>query len=104
MNIFRTVAVARKEARQIIRDTRSLYLALGIPVMLMILFGYALSLDVDDIPMGVWDQDHGPQSREFLNRLTSSGYFRIEFGTDSYGDMVRAIDNESDQFRFNNTV
>ena len=92
MNIFRTVAVARKEARQIIRDTRSLYLALGIPVMLMILFGYALSLDVDDIPMGVWDQDHSPQSREFLNRLTSSGYFRIEFGTDSYGDMVRAID------------
>jgi len=55
MNIYRTLAVARKEARQIWRDSRSLNLALGIPVMLMILFGYALSLDVDDIPTAVWD-------------------------------------------------
>lgn len=92
MNIFRTLAVARKEARQIVRDTRSLYLALGIPVMLMILFGYALSLDVDDIPVAVWDQDRSPQSREFLDRLTSSGYFRINLWTDSYDPIVQAID------------
>jgi ABC-2 type transport system permease protein len=92
MNIFRTLAVARKEARQIVRDTRSLYLALGIPVMLMILFGYALSLDVDDIPTAVWDQDQSPQSREFLDRLTSSGYFRIELWTNSYDPIVKAID------------
>ena len=57
MNIHRIFAVARKEARQIVRDSRSLYLALGIPVMLMILFGYALSLDVDNIPLVVWDQE-----------------------------------------------
>lgn len=92
MNIFRTLAVARKEARQIIRDTRSLYLALGIPVMLMILFGYALSLDVDDIPTAVWDQDQSPQSREFLDRLTSSGYFRIQLWTNSYEPITKAID------------
>lgn len=74
------------------RDTRSLYLALGIPVMLMVLFGYALSLDVDNIPLGVWDQDNSQESRELLNSLTSSGYFRIEFTTESYDKIVAAID------------
>jgi ABC-2 type transport system permease protein len=60
--------------------------------MLMVLFGYALSLDVDNIPLGVWDQDGSQQSREFLDQLTSSGYFRTEFRTDSYDKIVSAID------------
>jgi ABC-2 type transport system permease protein len=93
MNIPRVLAVARKEARQIVRDSRSLYLALGIPVTLMILFGYALSLDVDNIPTGVWDQDRSPQSREFVDRLTRSGYFTLVFRTDNYEKIVRGIDN-----------
>ncbi len=77
MNLPRVMAVARKEARQIVRDSRSMYLALGIPVVLMFLFGYALSLDVDHIPIGVWDQDRSPQSREFVDRLTSSGVLYV---------------------------
>lgn len=93
MNIARTIAVARKETRQIVRDSRSLYLALGIPVMLMFLFGYALSLDVDNIPVAVWDQDASPQSREFLDRMTSSGYFSTVMVTDSYSKIVSAIDS-----------
>ena len=95
MNVYRIIAVARKETRQIVRDARSLYLALGIPVMLMVLFGYALSLDVDNIPIGVWDQDRSSQSREFLDRLTSSKYFSLRFHTDSYGKIVRAIDSNA---------
>ncbi len=92
MNLPRVMAVARKEARQIVRDSRSLYLALGIPVVLMFLFGYALSLDVDHIPIGVWDQDGSPQSREFVDRLTSSGYFTLAFRTDRYEEIVTNID------------
>jgi ABC-2 type transport system permease protein len=95
MNVYRLIAVARKETRQIVRDARSLYLALGIPVMLMVLFGYALSLDVDNIPIAVWDQDGSAQSREFLDRLTSSKYFSLRFRTDSYGKIVRAIDSNA---------
>jgi len=95
MNVYRTLAVARKEARQIWRDSRSLNLALGIPVMLMILFGYALSLDVDDIPTAVWDQDRSPLSRELIDRLTSSGYFRVALQTDSYDKIVRAVDRNA---------
>ena len=93
MNIFRVFAVSRKEAKQIIRDSRSLYLALGIPIMLMIVFGYALSLDVDNIPLAVWDRDRTPQSREFIDRLTSSGYFNLIIYTDSYEKIIAPIDN-----------
>jgi drug efflux transport system permease protein len=92
MNVYRTFAVARKEARQIVRDSRSLYLALGIPVMLMILFGYALSLDVDKIPLAVWDQDRSPQSRELVDRLTSSGYFTLVSSPELYKPIVHAVD------------
>jgi ABC-2 type transport system permease protein len=92
MNLPRVMAVARKETRQIVRDSRSLYLALGIPVVLMFLFGYALSLDVDHIPIGLWDQDGSPQSREFVDRLVSSGYFTLAFRTDRYADIVTNID------------
>jgi ABC-2 type transport system permease protein len=61
--------------------------------MLLTLFGYALSLDVDDIPMGVWDRDRTPTSREIIDRLTASGYFRLVLYTDSYHPIAKAIDN-----------
>lgn len=92
INPFRIAAVARKEAVHVFRDRRSLYLALGIPIMLLVLFGYALSLDVDDIPLAVWDQDRSPQSRELIDRLTSSGYFRLVLYTNSYREIVDAVD------------
>lgn len=95
MNIFRVFAVSRKETKQIIRDSRSLYLALGIPIMLMILFGYALSLDVDNIPLAVWDQDRSPESREIIDRLTSSGYFDLIVYTRSYDKIVKPIDDNT---------
>ena len=93
MNITRTLAVAKKEGRQIIRDSRSLYLALGIPVMLMILFGFALSLDVDDIPIAVWDQNKSPESRDFIDRMTKSTYFRSIIQTDNYNEIVNNLNN-----------
>jgi ABC-2 type transport system permease protein len=93
MNIVRTLAVAKKETRQIIRDSRSLYLALGIPVMLMILFGFALSLDVDNIPIALWDQSKSPESRDFVNRMTNSGYFRCVAQTEAYGQIMADLDS-----------
>ena len=92
LNFYRIVAVARKEALHVLRDRRSLHLALGIPIMLLVLFGYALSLDVDDIPLAVWDQDRSPQSRELIDRLTSSGYFRLALYSNSYREILDAVD------------
>jgi ABC-2 type transport system permease protein len=47
MNLRRTRAVAKKEFVHILRDARSLILALAMPMLMILLFGYALSLDVD---------------------------------------------------------
>jgi ABC-2 type transport system permease protein len=73
----RFVAIFRKEGLHIVRDWRSLGLALAIPAMLLLLFGYALTLDVDKIPTAVYDQDRTPQSRELIAHFQGSRYFRI---------------------------
>ena len=77
MNLKRIQAIARKEYYHLIRDFRSLYLAFIIPLLLILLFGYALSLDVEDIETVVVDYDHTRQSREFIRRLDASVYFNV---------------------------
>jgi ABC-2 type transport system permease protein len=77
MNLRSVRAVARKEYYHLIRDFRSLYLALIIPLLLILLFGYALSLDVEHIPMVVVDYDRTPQSRDFIRKLDATIYFDV---------------------------
>ena len=77
MNLRSVRAVARKEYYHLIRDFRSLYLALIIPLLLILLFGYALSLDVEHIPMVVVDHDRTPQSRDFIRNLDATIYFDV---------------------------
>lgn len=72
----RLIAVARKEAIQLRRDRRSLALAFLLPVLLLILFGTAITWDVDDIPIAVVDQDGGQASRALVEAFTASGRFR----------------------------
>ncbi|MBN2437523.1 MAG: ABC transporter permease [Deltaproteobacteria bacterium] len=77
MKIRNIRAIVRKEIYHLIRDFRSLYLAFAIPLLLILLFGYALSLDVDHIETVVVDQDRTGMSRDFIRRLGASPYFRI---------------------------
>ena len=63
----RLFAVARKEFIHVLRDWRSLVLALAIPVILIMLFGYALTLDLRKVPTVVWDQSRTQQSRDLLS-------------------------------------
>mgnify|MGYP005844327623 CR=1 FL=1 len=77
MNLRKVQAVARKEAYHLLRDFRSLYLAFIIPLLLILLFGYALSLDVEHIPTALVDHDRTPQSRDFIRRLGASAYFDV---------------------------
>ena len=53
----RIAAIARKEVLHVVRDPRSLYLALGMPAVLLILFGYGVSFDMDHLPVVVVDED-----------------------------------------------
>jgi len=75
MRMLTIKAVARKEFYHLIRDFRSLYLAFAIPLFLILLFGYALSLDVDNISTVVVDFDRTGFSRDFIRRLDASAYF-----------------------------
>ncbi|MBI4909819.1 MAG: ABC transporter permease [Acidobacteria bacterium] len=84
MSFRRTRAMARKEFLHILRDSRSLYLALMLPVVQLILFGYALSLDVDRIPILLFDQDRSPQSREMLAQFRGSRFFTVLGDIESY--------------------
>ncbi len=76
-SLRRTLAVARKEAIHVRRDWRSLALALAIPVLLILLFGYALTLDLKNVPTVVWDQSRSCRSRQFIALLQGSPYFKL---------------------------
>jgi ABC-2 type transport system permease protein len=77
LNPKKIQAIARKEYYHLIRDFRSLYLAFIIPLLLILLFGYALSLDVEDIETVIVDHDKTPQSRDFIRKLDASAYFNV---------------------------
>jgi len=77
MKWVRVWAMARKEFIHILRDFRSLYLAVMIPIVLIVLFGYALKLDVEKVTTVVLDRDRSAESRDLLSQLTASGYFVI---------------------------
>ena len=57
MNFLRVFAVCEKEAKEIIRDPATVLIALLMPLVMLFLFGYAVSLDVDNVSIGVVDQD-----------------------------------------------
>ena len=91
MNLRRVRAIANKEFIQIWRDPRSLGLGIAIPVILIVLFGYALSLDIDHVPTVVWNQDKSKESVDFLLNFKNSVYFSINAYYDNYRDIERDI-------------
>ncbi|WDQ18542.1 ABC transporter permease [Rhodopirellula sp. P2] len=75
MNVRRVTAVASKEWREIVRDRMFLALTFLVPVSLMLVVGYGLSLDVEDIPLAIVDRDGTNLSREYAYRYIDSRYF-----------------------------
>ena len=93
MNLLRIKAVAKKEFIHIIRDPRSLGMGIAIPMLLLFLFGYALTLDVDRVPLIVWDQSGTYASRDLVSRFSGSRYFSLQRYTNNYRDIEQAIDS-----------
>lgn len=75
MNLARIAALAHKEWREIVRDRLFLALAFVVPASLMIVFGYGLSLDVEQVPFAVVDHDRSALSRDYIHRFIDSRYF-----------------------------
>jgi ABC-2 type transport system permease protein len=95
MSYRRTRAVFIKELHHITRDWRSLALALAMPFMMLLLYGYALSLDVDHIPTLIFDQDGTTASRALTRQFQGSRYFDIRGFADSYSRIEQGIDQNA---------
>jgi ABC-2 type transport system permease protein len=77
LSLKRLWAMARKEALHIGRDKRSLAMAFAVPAAMVLLFGYVITFDINDIPTAVLDQSRTVESRNLVDAFRSSGYFRI---------------------------
>ena len=78
MNLQRIATVAWKEWRETIRDRMFVLLAFLLPLLWMMVFGYGLVQDVEDIPFGVVDRDQSSLSRDYLYRFFESRYFSFQ--------------------------
>lgn len=94
MNPLRIKALIRKEIYHLLRDYRSLYLAFAIPLLLIILFGYALSLDVDNVETIVVDYDKSELSRDFISKLDASAYFHVSERLSRTKDAIDYLDHD----------
>jgi ABC-2 type transport system permease protein len=72
-SLLRVGAMSSKEARHIVRDPRTLYMSLGMPVVMLFLFGYGVAYDLDRIPVAIVDHDRTESSRALVHALTVSG-------------------------------
>jgi ABC-2 type transport system permease protein len=93
MSLRRFWAIARKEWIQLRRDPRSLTLAFALPALLIVLFGYAISLDVRNIELAVLDRSRSPESRRVLEALLASRYFTVRTVVTQDAELVEALDH-----------
>jgi ABC-2 type transport system permease protein len=80
--LWKTLAVARKEMRQIGRDRRTLLILLFVPAFFLLVYGYALNFDIRNVRIAVQDNDRSTTSREVISSFVNSGYF------DLYGEVM----------------
>jgi len=75
--IGRLIAILIKEFRQIRRDRLTFAMMVMVPIMQLILFGYAINTDPRRLPLALVEQDHSPFTRSLIAGLENSGYFRV---------------------------
>jgi len=90
-SLVRIRAIIKKEFRQISRDIGTLGTLVILPLALLILFGYAISLDVKEIRLAVWDLDRTDLSREYVRGFFNSSYFTFQSVINSSQGRDRAL-------------
>jgi ABC-2 type transport system permease protein len=91
MNLRRTWAIFRKELIQVRRDPISLLQVILLPVVLLLLYGYALTFDITDVTVAVYDQERSQLSEDFINRFRGSQYFKLVRFVTSYDELKNLI-------------
>ena len=92
MNLERLGAMVKKEFVQMRRDPATLRIVLAVPVMQLLIFGFAIRTDVRNLPTVVFDQSRTQQSREFVQRLIATDNFTLRRYVDSYAEAIEAVD------------
>jgi ABC-2 type transport system permease protein len=87
----RLLAIADKELRQVRRDRLTLAMMVALPVLQLLLFGYAINTDVRHIPTLVYDQDRSAASRDLVRSLEATGFYDIEGRVDGYDEIERSL-------------
>jgi len=93
-SLERTIAIAEKEWIQIKRDIRSLIMALFIPVFLLLIFAYALTLDIKNVRMAVLDYDRSTFSRQFISKFQGSEYLIVDRFLSSQSEIDKVLDGD----------
>jgi ABC-2 type transport system permease protein len=88
---LRSLVVAQKELRQLRRDRLTLAMMLALPILQLLLFGYAINTDVRHIPTVLYDQDRSAQSRELGRALEATTFYDVVGHVDGYDDIDRAL-------------
>jgi ABC-2 type transport system permease protein len=87
----RTFAIAWKEMIQLRRDRMTLAIMAALPILQLVLFGYAINTDVRHIPTVVLDHDHSARSRDLVHHLTATGVYDVAGEVRSYDDIQRVF-------------
>jgi ABC-2 type transport system permease protein len=87
MNLPRTWAVFRKEVIHIRRDPFSLLQIILMPIIMLLLYGYALTFDIKNVTIAIYDQERSQLSEEFINQFRGNIYFELKYFTDSYAKL-----------------
>lgn len=88
----RVKAIVVKEGLQVVRDPRSLMIALLIPLLQMFMLGYGVNLDVKHIPLCVYDREGSQPSQDLLRHFVASPYFALQGVATSYAEIGRDLD------------
>ncbi len=89
----RIIALAIKELLAILRDKKSRFVLVAPPIAQLIVFGYAATFDLNNIPVAVYNEDRSSPSRELVARLTGSPHFSLIKHIDHDGEIAPLIDN-----------
>jgi ABC-2 type transport system permease protein len=98
LSLSRIVAILSKEFIQLIRDRLTYAMIIGIPIIQLLLFGYAINSDPRHLPTAVLVQDQGQFSRSVLGALDRSDYFDIRYVARSPAEMDKLIERGAVQF------
>ncbi|MFA8341881.1 MAG: ABC transporter permease [Rhodothermaceae bacterium] len=93
----RIKAIAKKELKQLSRDTRMLFVIFFFPVFLLVVFGYAINFDVKNILLAVYDQEQSEMSGELVKLINSNEYFTINNVIKKDSEIKEILDQKKSQ-------